>query len=224
MSEAREGKAASYFENHRRRTRFPWSLYHGDLANRVAGALYEHGVSPRVLVVGCGLEPFVEGGPPLAQFWGCDLDDHAIVECKQLYPTMADRLATCPGPLELPSAGSFKDPFDVVVAKEVVEHLLDPVPWARMLAARVKVGGELVLTTPNYGSLSTLPVLERTVLEWVARRDGFSRADIHPTKFDRARLAALDVGPGMRLLRVETTYTGWALVGRWVRERADGSS
>lgn len=220
MSEAHGGQAASYFENHRRRTRFPWSIYHQDLQHRVAGALFEHGAAPRVLVVGCGLEPFVEGAPPLTQFWGCDLDEHSIRECRNLYPTMDSRLAVCPGPLELPSAGSFAEDFDVVVAKEVIEHLLEPEAWARSLASRVRVGGELVLTTPNYGGLSTLPIIERTVLEWIAQRDGYSRADIHPTKFDRSRLARLDVGPGMKLRSVETTYTAWALVGRWVRERA----
>ena len=109
--------------------------------------------------------------------------------------------------------------FDVVVAKEVIEHVLEPARWAQVLAARVRPGGTLVLTTPNYGRFSTLPLLESTVLEWIARRDGFSRRHIHPTKFDRRRLEQLDVGPGMRLLSVDRTRTGWALVGRWRRDR-----
>jgi hypothetical protein len=105
----------------------------------------------------------------------------------------------------------------VVIAKEVVEHTLEPARWARALSARLAEGGTLLLTTPNYGRLSTLPLIEATVLEWLARRDGFSRRHIHPTKFDKRRLEALDVGPGMRLVSVRRTLTGWSLLGTWRR-------
>ncbi len=81
----------------------------------------------------------------------------------------------------------------------------------------MRVGGALVLTTPNYSRLSTLPLLEATVLEWVARRDGYSRAHIHPSKFSTRTLARLDVGPGMRLARIEVAWTGWTLLGVWER-------
>lgn len=219
---ARDGGAsvtgeAVYFANHARRTRFPWSIYHEGLARRVADALHAHGPRPRVLTVGCGFEPRPDGAPALAECYGCDLDARVIETCVARAPSLAPYLAACPGPYELPSAGGFAEPFDVVLAKEVIEHTDDPTRWAQMLAARVKQGGELVLTTPNYGRFSTLPVLERTVLELVARRDGYSRAHIHPSKFDRARLAALDVGAGMKLRSVERTGFDWALVGRWVR-------
>ena len=206
-----------YFANHDRRTRFPWSLYHRELSRRLATAIASHGSSPRVLVVGCGLEPFVDGGPPGAIYHGCDVDARAIDECRQRYPAMADRLAVSRSPLELPAAGAFADSFDVVLAKEVIEHLPDPIPWAQALARRVTIGGELLLTTPNYGRFSTLPLLERTVLEWIARRDGYKRDDIHPSRFDRDRLAALPLDAGMALIEVRTAFTGWTLFGRWRR-------
>ena len=206
-----------YFANHDRRTRFPWSLYHRELSRRLADAIAAHGPDPRVLVVGCGLEPFVEGGPPRAIYHGCDLDARAIAECRRRYPDMAGRLAACPSPLELPADGAFAAPFDVVLAKEVIEHLADPIPWARALARRVAIGGELLLTTPNYGRFSTLPLLERTVLQWIARRDGYTREDIHPSRFDRGRLAALPLDAGMALIEVRTARTGWTLFGRWRR-------
>jgi 2-polyprenyl-3-methyl-5-hydroxy-6-metoxy-1,4-benzoquinol methylase len=209
--------ATAYFSNHTRRTRFPWSLYHGDLARRLAACVRATGPSPRVLVVGCGLEPFVDGGPPEATYYGCDLDPLAIEACKKELPRMRDRLAVCPSPTELPDEPAFREPFDVVVAKEVIEHVPEPAPWAQMLARKVRSGGSLVLTTPNYGRFSTLPLIEATVLELVARRDGYSRRDIHPSRFDRASFAALDTGPGMKLAGVETTWTRWALVGRWTR-------
>jgi len=208
---------ASYFANHARRTRFPWSQYHRDLARRLAAVVASHGAAPRVLVVGCGTEPFIDGGSSDAVYFGCDLDPRAIEACRGLYPEIAARLAVCPAPDVLPDGPGFSSPFDVVVAKEVVEHLVSPAPWAQALARKVAPGGSLVLTTPNYGRFSTLPLLEATLLELVARRDGYSRRHIHPTRFDRRSLAKLDVGPGMRLASVELTVTRWAIVGRWTR-------
>lgn len=208
---------AAYFVNHDRRGRFPWSLYHGDLASKIARAVGDHGARPRVLVVGCGLEPSIEGCPRGAEVFACDLDARAIEACARRDPSLAPRLAVCPSPYELPTDPGFDRPFDVVVAKEVIEHLERPEAWARAVAAVVGEGGELVLTTPNYGRWSTLPLLESTVLEWVARRDGYSRADIHPSKFDERRLRALDAGAGMRLVSVEKSFAAWALVGRWRR-------
>jgi 2-polyprenyl-3-methyl-5-hydroxy-6-metoxy-1,4-benzoquinol methylase len=216
-TEAHAEREAAYFKNHQRRNTFPWSLYHRDLQRRVGRALAEHGPAPEVLVVGCGLEPFVEGGPKDAVYSGCDLDPRAIERCQQLYPSMRERLFVCAGPYEL-FAGSAPQRFDVIIAKEVIEHVPEPARWARELARYVRPGGELILTTPNYSLLSSLAFLEYTVLEAVARRDGYSRLEIHPSKFTPRRLKQLNPGPGMRLVSVERTWTNWALVGRWKRE------
>ncbi|MBX7196633.1 MAG: methyltransferase domain-containing protein [Sandaracinaceae bacterium] len=212
--------AAPYFVNHARKDRFPWSVYHRPLIDGFKRVLEDvgrrQGRSARVLVVGCGLEPFFPGIDGVT-FYGCDLDPQAIEESQRLFPEMKDRLAVCPSENALPSEGAFAGDFDVVLAKEVVEHLPDPAPWARMLAERVKVGGALVLSTPNYGLDSSLGLLERTVLEWVARRDGYTRAHIHPSKFDRRRLRDLDVGPGMELVDIDIPWTRWTLLGHWRR-------
>lgn len=211
---------APYFDNHDRRDRFPWVLYHGEINWRIARAVRAAGASPRVLIVGCGLEPYVRGGPPDARYFGCDLDPDAVAQCRETFPDAAERIAVCPSPYELPEAPPFSGDFDIVVAKEVIEHVHDPQHWARVLARRVAVGGELVLSTPNYGRWSTLPLIERTVLEWIARRDGYSRRDIHPSPFDRRRLAALAPDEGMQLVGVTRALTGWTLLGRWRRVTA----
>ncbi len=205
---------ASYYVNHARRERFPWMLYHRELDARVARALRGEHADSRILVVGCGLDPDVRG--VRATFYGSDVDPRAIEECRRMRPEMAERLRVCPSAFEQPDFGVS---FDAVVAKEVVEHTDDPARFGRSLARVLAPGGTLVLTTPNYGRFSTLGLLERTVLEWVARRDGYSRAHIHPSRFDRARLAGLDLGSEMRLSRIETTWSRWALVGVWEKRR-----
>lgn len=204
-----------YFVNHARRVRFPWSLYHRELERRLAAALSSlQPAQPKVLVVGCGLEPFVPG-VDRPRYYGADLDQESIAACRQRYPEMADRLAVCPGPHTLPASGAFDVSFDAIVAKEVIEHLAEPERWVRELAARLAPGGELLLTTPNYGRLSTLPLLEATVLELLARRDGYSRKHIHPNRFSHRRLRELPVPPEVTRVEVRRTLTGWALFGRW---------
>lgn len=212
---------APYFANHVRKDRFPWSLYHRPLVESFRRAL-EQKPGARVLVVGCGIEPFFPGVQGVT-FYGCDLDEQAIDESRRRFPELRERLAVCPSQTALPSEGAFEGDFDVVLAKEVIEHLEEPAPWAQMLAARVKTSGSLLLSTPNYGWDSSLGVLERTALEWVARRDGYTRAHIHPSKFDAERLRALDVGPGMELVDVEIPWTRWTLFGHWRRTRPRAS-
>jgi len=210
--------AAPYFLNHNRRLRFPWSIYHGalDTVIRRQIARYVGVAAPRVLVVGAGLDPLLPGFAAANEAcFACDLDENAVAACQSAYPQMAKRIAVCPSPTVLPSGPGFSDPFDIVAAKEVVEHLDAPAPWARALCTRLRKGGVLVLSTPNYGYDSTLALLERTVLEGIARRDGYSRQGIHPSKFDRRRLRELDLGANMSLLEVKTTWNRWALVGAW---------
>lgn len=205
--------AAHYFANHDRRRRFPWSLYHRDLERRLARAVGSMKPGAKLLVVGCGLEPFVPEveGPC---YYGADLDPASIAACRARYPGQAERLAVCPDPYELPSTGPFATDFDAIVAKEVIEHLDDPERWLTALADRLAPGGKLFITTPNYEALSTLPLLEATILEFFARRDGYSRKHIHPSRFTRRRLREMTV-PGLTLIQLECTFTRWALFARW---------
>jgi len=203
---------ADYYSNHSRRTRFPWLFYHRAIDHAIARALNDlH--CPKILIVGCGLDldlPAVSG----AIIYGCDIDPRAVEACAVAHPGAAGRLRVCADEYDVPDFGVA---FDAVVAKEVVEHVLDPERWSKVLSERLRVGGRLILTTPNYGKGSSLPIIERTVLELVARFDGFSRRGIHPSQFDSARLAALDTGSGMQLCSVQTTWSGWTLIGIWER-------
>jgi SAM-dependent methyltransferase len=167
-----------------------------------------------VLVVGCGLEPFVPGVND-AEYFGVDLDARSIEACRARFPELATRLVTCPGPYELPHGAGFDRGFDAIVAKEVVEHLDDPARWVRALCERLAPAGDLLLTTPNYGRWSTLGLLESTILEVLARRDGYSRMHIHPSRFTPVTFRALDVPRDVEHVELSVTWTGWAMFGHW---------
>ncbi len=202
-----------YFGNHRLKMRFPWSLYHRPLvraiARELAGAARERCSSLRVLNVGSG--PFLErddlSAP--ARFVLVDIDPRAI-----------DAALAEPDPrIEAgvvldPTAGlPFADAsFDFAFASDVIEHVTAPAPWVREVLRVVRPGGRILLTTPNYAWWSTLPLIERTALEAVARAQGFTRRDIHPSRMTPGRLAAVVREAGGRVDRVRPTSLGWALV------------
>ena len=80
--------------------------------------------------------------------------------------------------------------FDGLVSMDVIEHVPDPAAWLAEAFRVVRPGGRVFLTTPNYASRSLI-LLERTVLEVIARAQGFSRKALHPSKLDSGKLAPL---------------------------------
>ncbi|HYQ16729.1 MAG TPA: methyltransferase domain-containing protein, partial [Polyangiaceae bacterium] len=100
--------------------------------------------------------------------------------------------------------------FDAVVSMDVIEHVLEPLPWLREALRVLRPGGHLFLTTPNYGSRS-LRVIENTALEAVARLQHFTRKHLHPTKMDERRLGSVLRQAGVRSFRIERIAFSWVL-------------
>ena len=201
-------ESVDYFSNHRLKLRLPWRLYHGPIVDELRRVVAARG-GPDVLNVGSG--PFFEldrlprDG---ARFTVCDIDERAIALARELHGARlhgAD-VVTPGSPLPYPD-----DRFDLVVSMDVIEHLVDPLPWVRELVRVLRPGGVALLTTPNYGPGSTLALIERTVLEAVARVQGFSRAEIHPTKLDRRSFARTLEDAGLREVRVRPIALRWVL-------------
>jgi SAM-dependent methyltransferase len=175
-----------YFENHRRGRQFPWTLYHTplekDLGEFLHRAADEHPEGD-VLVVGCGLLHEIDTAPPGLRYTVVDIDPRAVeaVLARKDPRIVAGHVVEPEAPIELGA------PFNAIYAKEVIEHIHAWPSWLVGLRRALVPGGRLWLSTPNYGE-PWLPALESTVLELVARRSGFSRRHIHPTRFSKKSL------------------------------------
>ncbi len=206
------GTDTDYFSNHARARRFPWSLYHAPLERNLSKFLRivadEHPTG-HVLVVGCGLLHEIDTAPKNLTFSVADIDERAVeaVMARHDPRIVAGHVVPPEVPLdqglaaaralsqEPAVAGSFHDrpgggkrgKYAAIYAKEVVEHVLAWPMWLVGLRRSLLPGGRLWLSTPNYGE-PWLPAVESTALELIARRDGFSRRDIHPTRFSAAAL------------------------------------
>jgi 2-polyprenyl-3-methyl-5-hydroxy-6-metoxy-1,4-benzoquinol methylase len=101
----------------------------------------------RILDFGCGIGFFLE------EARGRGWEAHGTeFERRAVEIVRAKGLSCAQAPIE---PDSFEpDSFDVVTAFEVVEHLGDPRAEAAAIAAALRPGGLLYLTTPNFGSLS----------------------------------------------------------------------
>ena len=202
-------EAVDYFANHGHKLKFPWSLYHRPIVSALEAALGSS-LGPEVLNVGSG--PFFELEEVDAserRITVCDIDPRAVELAQKLH---GERLAGAdvlvPG-APLPYADAR---FDLVVSMDVIEHLDESalLSWVRELYRVLTPGGLLFLTTPNYASKG-LVVIEQTALELVARRNGFSRKDLHPSKFTPARLARLLADAGFTRQDVVPIAFGWVL-------------
>lgn len=203
-----------YFANHARARQFPWTLYHApierDLARflRQVSAEHAHG---EVLVVGCGLLHEIDAAPSNLTFHVCDIDARAVeAVLARNDPRITGGTVVAPEePIDLGRS------FAAIYAKEVIEHVLAWPNWLVGLRRALVPDGRLWLSTPNYGE-PWLPALESTVLELVARRDGFSRRHLHPSRFSRGSLARALHAAGFEGVDVHATPTRLALTA-WAR-------
>lgn len=176
--------ASDYFVNHARARRFPWSIYHGPLERDLEDFL--RGVSARkpdasVLIVGCGLLHEIDRAPSTLRYTVADVDQRALdaVMERRDPRIVASLLAEPEAPIDRHGLR-----FDAVYAKEVVEHVIAWPAWLRGLRDSLTPRGALWLSTPNYGE-PWLPAIEYTALELVARRSGYTRFGMHPSRFTR---------------------------------------
>lgn len=203
-----------YFANHARARQFPWTLYHRPLERDLGQFLRQvadEQPAGEVLIVGCGLLHEIDEAPAGLRFHVVDIDPRAV---SAVLARGDARIAG--GTVVAPEAPiDLGRPFAAIYAKEVVEHVEGWPAWLVGLRRALVAGGRLWLSTPNYGE-PWLPALESTVLELVARRGGFSRRHLHPTRFAKGSLARGLAAAGFEQVEVKVTPTRLALTS-WSR-------
>jgi len=215
---AHHGEGSDYFANHARARQFPWTLYHQplerDLAEFLRQVATEHPTG-EVLIVGCGLLHEIDAAPSGLAFHVADIDERAVAAVLARGDRRITGGTVVPPELPIDQALGARGRFAAIYAKEVVEHVLAWPSWLVGLRRALVASGRLWLSTPNYGE-PWLPAIESTVLELVARRAGFSRRDIHPTRFSRGALTRGLRAAGFEQVEVKPTPTRLALTS-WSR-------
>lgn len=135
------------------------------------------------LDIGCGPGTFIGTLSSESASMGVDISPVQIDYAVAHYGGRNKKFKTIdPGPLP------FEDQsFDLVTLMEIVEHLneIECQEMLREAIRTLKIGGRILITTPNYSSLWPL-------VEWLVNRMGeVSYEDQHITHFNRKKLAEL---------------------------------
>lgn len=170
-----------------RRNRGVQSKWHHLKFQRVAREIAGH---HRVLDVGCGPGTLLGMLGPEHESVGVDITAEQIAYAEEVYGGPHRSFYAC-ALEELPAE---LEAFDAVTAVELIEHLPQRLAESTLKQAvgRLRPGGKLVLTTPNYRS--PWPLVERLV-------DRFGDVEYyvqHINKFNRARFRGLVEEIGLR--------------------------
>ena len=175
-----ESIPAGYYDEAFRRGRGVQSKWHHLKFERVARELDGY---TRVLDVGCGPGTLAGNFASGHDWVGSDLSTRQIDYARQNYGATGARFYRAT-PATIPE---HEGPFDAVTMVELIEHL-SPAAVDETFAealGRLRPGGKLVVTTPNFRS--AWPALEAAV----NRLGEVSYSFQHVNRFDPQRLAAL---------------------------------
>lgn len=114
------------------------------------GFLLRHVTSGRLLDVGCSTGEFLRVLGPQFDSYGIDRDSRAVQIAQDRNDWMSSRITCCDfGDLE-----NHQGPFDVVVLRGVIEHLVDPLRALDRVSELLVGGGVFFITaTPNVESM-----------------------------------------------------------------------
>ena len=160
----------------------------------------------RVLDLGCG------GGHNGAllkragarEVVGVELDAGAAAQArKRLDAVVQGDLAR----LDLAQLGD--EPFDAILASDVLEHLADPEAVLARALTHLRPGGAVVVSLPNVAHVVVFANL--LMKRWPRRSSGiFDRT--HLRFFAKRDMVRLLEGAGLRVLRVQPYYTRYAAI------------
>lgn len=86
-----------------------------------------------------------------AEILGIDIDGQAIIEAKKHKDSIIYTTASCEQ-----YAKNNANQFDIIIAWYVVEHLFDPLEFAKSVNAMLVPGGFFIFSTNNYNGLDSV--------------------------------------------------------------------
>lgn len=202
---------ADYYINHGRAEKFPWTIYHGPLAKSLSGLanrIAQSQPAAKVLVIGPGGFSELSTMPLQFEFTCIDIDPRVVDDLRRRKDSRIKSVICVSQTSDLEQ---FRN-FDFIYAKEVIEHVSNPDAYMVELYKALRPGGWLWLSTPNYGYF-LLPLLESTILEIIARRSGFSRKHIHPSRYSLKKFRQLFQAQGFSEPVIKEVSYRMALVG-----------
>jgi 2-polyprenyl-3-methyl-5-hydroxy-6-metoxy-1,4-benzoquinol methylase len=101
------------------------------------------------------------------------------------------------------------EPFDAILASDVLEHLLEPEAVLGRALAHLRPGGLVVVSIPNVAHVYVFANL--LLKRWPRKTSGIFD-HTHVRFFAKRDMVALLEGGGLRVLRVEPYYTRYRLI------------
>lgn len=163
-------------------------------------------VGLRVLDAGCasGANGELLKRAGALEVWGIELDEGAADEARRrLDGVVTGDLMS----VSLDDLGG--QPFDAILAIDVLEHLVDPAAALARLVGMVRAGGTLVACIPNVAHVWVLANL--LLKRWPQKDSGiFDRT--HLRFFARRDMVALLRGAGLEIVEVRPYFTRYRLL------------
>ncbi len=133
------------------------------------------------------------------EVWGVELDAGAAAEARRrLDHVVTSDVST----VSLDDLGG--EPFDAVLAIDVLEHLVDPAATLARLVGMLRAGGELVVCLPNVAHVWVMANL--LAKRWPQKDSGvFDRT--HLRFFAKRDMVALLRGAGLDIVEVRPYFT-----------------
>lgn len=197
-----------YFTNHQLGNRWPFTIYHQPIEHSLAkhvniAASMVAPANATVLVFGCGLFHEARLFPRNTTITLTDCDPRLLTPLNSRLPAgLVKDIIIADSYNELDRR--LDSSFDLIIAKEVIEHIVEATQYLCLFYKKLRSQGMLWLSTPNYGDWP-LPFIENTFLELVARAKGFSRKGIHPNKYTAEKLHAELLGAGFEDVHIDKT-------------------
>lgn len=139
---------------------------------QVEGLLKNAPPGTRILDVGCG-NGFFAGKLSSSEYHvvGIDTSESGIALAADAYPAARFEVLDASGDL---ADRLGEEPFDVVISTEVVEHVFDPLEYARACFHALRPAGRFLCSTPHHGYVKNLALAltDKFDAHWEPARTG----------------------------------------------------